>query len=87
MGPRPPSYACHSCLSFTPTQTRVLLKEPKGREVDDKDVFSYNDEFSEKLFRIKINSIQMKETEEENVKTNDQVRCKRSSPSDRGSRD
>lgn len=52
---------------------RVLLKEPKGREVDDGDVFRFNDGFSEKLFRIKINSIQMKETEEENKKTNDQA--------------
>ena len=51
----------------------MLLKEPKGREVDDGDVFRFNDGFSEKLFRIKINSIQMKETEEENKKTNDQA--------------
>lgn len=54
-------------------QVRVLLKEPKGRDVDDSDSFSFNAGFSEKLFRIKINSIQMKETEEENKKTNDQV--------------
>lgn len=55
-------------------QVRVLVKEPKGREVDDTDVFRYNADFTERLFRIKINSIQMKETEEENKKTNDQVR-------------
>eukprot|EP00191_Tetraselmis_sp_GSL018_P019609 CAMPEP_0177587888 /NCGR_PEP_ID=MMETSP0419_2-20121207/5910_1 /TAXON_ID=582737 /ORGANISM="Tetraselmis sp., Strain GSL018" /LENGTH=773 /DNA_ID=CAMNT_0019078005 /DNA_START=166 /DNA_END=2484 /DNA_ORIENTATION=+ len=52
---------------------RVLLKEPKGREVEDGDQFSFNTGFSEKLFRIKINSIQLKETDEENKKTNDQV--------------
>lgn len=51
----------------------MLVKEPKGRDVDDADSFSFNAAFSEKLFRIKINSIQMKETEEENKKTNEQV--------------
>ncbi len=55
-------------------QVRVLNKEPKGRDVDAEDSFSFNKGFSEKLFRIKINSIQMKETEEENKKTNEQVR-------------
>lgn len=53
---------------------RVLTKEPRGRDVADSDSFSFNAAFTEKLFRIKINSIQMKETEEENKKTNEQVR-------------
>lgn len=35
---------------------------PRGREVDDKDKFQFNNEFTNKLFRIKINQIQMKET-------------------------
>jgi len=52
----------------------VLNKEPKGKDVNDEDVFHINNGFSEKLYRIKINSIQMKETEEENKKTNEQVR-------------
>lgn len=55
-------------------QLRVLRKEPLGKEVNDGDAFHFNDQFSEKLFRIKINTIQMKETEEENKKTNEQVR-------------
>lgn len=54
-------------------QVRVITKEPKGREVNDGDSFSFNKAFSEKLYRIKINSIQLKETVEENKKTNDQV--------------
>ena len=54
-------------------KVRVLTKEPKGRDVNDDDSFSFNTGFTEKLFRIKINSIQMKETEEENKKTNEQV--------------
>ena len=45
----------------------------QGREVDDSDQFHFNTDFSERLYRIKINAIQMKETVEENKKTNDQV--------------
>lgn len=45
----------------------------QGREVDDKDTFRYNRDFSAALFRVKINAIQLKETVEENKKTNDQV--------------
>ncbi|GFH30551.1 CULLIN_2 domain-containing protein, partial [Haematococcus lacustris] len=52
---------------------RVLNKEPKGKDVGDDDVFHFNTAFTQPLFRIKINAIQMKETEEENKKTNDQV--------------
>lgn len=43
-------------------KTRVLHKNPKGRDVDDTDSFIYNADFRNKLFRIKINQIQMKET-------------------------
>lgn len=43
-------------------KARVLTKMPKSREVLDKDRFRFNNEFTAKLFRIKINSIQMKET-------------------------
>lgn len=39
-------------------QVRVLRKEPKGREVAPSDVFHFNHEFTQKLFRIKVNSIQ-----------------------------
>lgn len=46
-------------------KVRVLTKTPKGREVEDDDTFQVNDTFSERLFRVKINSIQLKETKEE----------------------
>jgi len=36
-------------------------------------VFKYNAAFSNPLFRIKINNIQLKETAEENAKTNAEV--------------
>ena len=54
-------------------KTRVLLKTPRGREVADDDAFAVNAGFAERLFRVKINSIQMKETEEENAETNEKV--------------
>lgn len=41
--------------------------------MEDKDVFRYNRDFSAALYRVKINAIQLKETVEENKKTNDQV--------------
>jgi len=43
-------------------KARVLHKDPKGKEVEDKDKFSFNKDFANKLFRVKINQIQMKET-------------------------
>lgn len=49
----------------------VLLGQ--GREVEDGDMFRFNADFTAQLFRIKINAIQLKETVEENKKTNDQV--------------
>lgn len=43
-------------------KARVLIKSPKGKEVEDGDKFIFNGDFKHKLFRIKINQIQMKET-------------------------
>lgn len=43
-------------------KVRVLTKNPKGREVADTDKFHFNNEFSNKLFKIKINQVQLKET-------------------------
>lgn len=43
-------------------KARVLNKIPKGRDIEDNDKFKFNNEFTNKLYRIKINQIQMKET-------------------------
>jgi hypothetical protein len=51
----------------------VLNKEPKGRDVDDTDVFHFNSKLDVKPLRIKINSIQLKETQEENDKTTEVI--------------
>jgi len=53
--------------------TRVLTKEPKGKDVLVTDEFVFNRDFSNKLFRIKINTIQMKESEEDTEKTLEEV--------------
>lgn len=54
-------------------KARVLNKVPKGREIEDNDKFRFNNEFINKLFRIKINQIQMKETTEEQKATEERV--------------
>lgn len=43
-------------------KARVITKIPKGRDIVDNDRFVFNNEFINKLFRIKINQIQLKET-------------------------
>ncbi|XP_059613495.1 cullin-4A [Phlebotomus argentipes] len=54
-------------------KARVITKIPKGREIEDGDKFQFNNEFTNKLFRIKINQIQMKETTEEQKATEERV--------------
>ncbi|XP_053179940.1 cullin-4B [Scomber japonicus] len=54
-------------------KARVLTKIPKSKDVEDGDKFSCNDDFKHKLFRIKINQIQMKETVEEQASTTERV--------------
>lgn len=43
-------------------RARVITKTPKGRDIENGDQFDFNNDFTNKLFRIKINQIQMKET-------------------------
>nr|CAH7726315.1 unnamed protein product [Callosobruchus chinensis] len=54
-------------------KARVLNKIPKGRDIEDNDKFRFNNDFINKLFRIKINQIQMKETTEEQKATEERV--------------
>lgn len=53
--------------------TRVLSKEPKGKEVKEGDTFSFNADFTSKFYRIKINTIQLKESSEEVERTHEEV--------------
>jgi len=52
---------------------KVLNKSPKGRDVEAGDTFSFNPKFDCKQLRIKVNSIQLKETQEEKDKTTEGV--------------
>ncbi|GAA5889294.1 hypothetical protein JCM6882_000698 [Rhodosporidiobolus microsporus] len=60
-------------------KVRVLVKHPKGRDVNPGDHFSFNEDFKDDHIRIKINQIQQKETAEENKSTTDRVFTDRSS--------
>lgn len=52
---------------------RVLMKIPKGKEVEDSDEFTVNNKYSNPKFRVKINSIQLRETKQENEETHERV--------------
>eukprot|EP01098_Paradermamoeba_levis_P011094 TRINITY_DN4711_c0_g1_i1.p1 TRINITY_DN4711_c0_g1~~TRINITY_DN4711_c0_g1_i1.p1 ORF type:complete len:487 (-),score=139.06 TRINITY_DN4711_c0_g1_i1:100-1560(-) len=60
-------------VSLSGSKVKILAKQSKTKEVSDDDVFSFNKEFSNKLFKIKINSFQIQETVEENQKTTEGV--------------
>lgn len=67
--------AIQSLAMAKPTQ-RILLKEPKAREILVSDVFSVNNSFTSKLIRVKINTVSAKgesdpERQETRVKVDD----------------
>ena len=51
----------HFCTEMWVRRRQVLHKEPKGRDVDNNDIFHFNNKFDAKQLRIKINSIQVGE--------------------------
>lgn len=54
-------------------KAKVLKKEPENKEVSAGDTFKFNASFSEKLYRIKLNTMQLRETPEEQAQTNERV--------------
>ncbi|KAH7041036.1 Cullin family protein [Microdochium trichocladiopsis] len=54
-------------------KSRVLTKNPKGKEVNPTDTFTVNKAFVDPKYRVKINQIQLKETKEENQATHERV--------------
>ncbi|KAL3098075.1 hypothetical protein niasHT_027620 [Heterodera trifolii] len=52
---------------------RVLLKQPKGKEVTGADQFTLNEAFNDRLCRIRISQVQMRETEQEHQQTEEQI--------------
>ncbi|PWN38381.1 Cullin-domain-containing protein [Meira miltonrushii] len=53
--------------------TRVLRKEPQGKEVNESDQFAVNEQLKNERKRIRINMIQLNETQEEQKSTVDRV--------------
>merc|ERR1711915_691572 len=54
-------------------KARVITKLPKGKEILDGDKFIFNKDFTNALYKIKINQVQMKETNAEQKATEDRV--------------
>ncbi|KIK46093.1 hypothetical protein CY34DRAFT_800793 [Suillus luteus UH-Slu-Lm8-n1] len=52
---------------------KVLKKRPVGKDVNDNDVFYFNSEFTDSRAKVHINSIQAKETAEENQRTQSHI--------------
>lgn len=52
---------------------RVLRKDPKGKEVESTDNFLFNEDFNDRLYRIRISQVQMRETEAEHQQTEEQI--------------
>ncbi|KAG0701950.1 Cullin family-domain-containing protein [Suillus ampliporus] len=52
---------------------KVLKKRPLGKEVNNDDVFYFNAEFTDPRAKVHINSIQAKETAEENQRTQSHI--------------
>ncbi|KAL7008349.1 hypothetical protein EMMF5_002078 [Cystobasidiomycetes sp. EMM_F5] len=58
---------------------KILTKHPKGRDVNETDEFSFNANFTDDKYRIRINQIQVKETVEEQRDTEQRVLLDRQS--------
>lgn len=62
-----------SLLSLSVGKVRLLKKASKGPDVAPDDAFAFNADFSDPRYRIKVNAIQLRETQEEAAKTQEQV--------------
>lgn len=54
-------------------KVQVLIKNSKGQKINDNDSFSINNDFHHKLYRIKINQMQIIETHNEQMLTEEKV--------------
>jgi len=54
-------------------KVRVIKKKPIGKDIEKTDEFEFNKEFRHKMCKLKINQIQMKETQDENQITTEKV--------------
>ncbi|KAI7934762.1 hypothetical protein MJO29_016025 [Puccinia striiformis f. sp. tritici] len=61
--------AARTLQSLACGKVKILIKNPKSKNVSKSDQFSFNSNFKDDHFKIKINQIQSKETVEERSKT------------------
>ena len=54
-------------------KAQVLLKIPRSKEVTENDKFTYNKDFTNQQFKIRINQIQIKENREEQQQTKERI--------------
>jgi cullin-4 len=59
--------------SLACAKLRPLTKHPKSRDISPTDTFTINASFSDPKYRIKINTVQLKETAAENKETHERV--------------
>ncbi|EFN51797.1 hypothetical protein CHLNCDRAFT_32941 [Chlorella variabilis] len=59
--------------SLSLAKEKVLRKEPASAEIGPQDVFKFNEAYTSRLFRVKINNLQMHDSDEDSKKTNEQV--------------
>lgn len=52
---------------------RIIVKEPKGKDIDESDKFIFHHEFKCQLHKVKINQVQLKETQEEQEMTEERI--------------
>ena len=60
-------------LACGKNETRVLTKTGKKNQLNDDDVFEVNDGFENPKFKIRINAVQLKETKEEEERTEEKI--------------
>ncbi|KAF1957709.1 Cullin-domain-containing protein [Byssothecium circinans] len=73
----PPPELNRTLQSLACAKLRPLTKHPKGREIDPTDTFTLNASFTDPKYRIKINTVQLKETAAENKATHERVAADR----------
>lgn len=61
-------------MAFCMQGKNVLRKEPMGKEVEETDVFSVNDGFTSKFYKVKVGTISaQKDSEPEKLETRQKV--------------
>ncbi|KAJ4990870.1 ubiquitin ligase subunit [Stagonosporopsis vannaccii] len=73
----PPAELNRTLQSLACAKLRPLTKHPKGRDIAPTDTFTLNTSFNDAKYRIKINTVQLKETAAENKETHERVAADR----------